>query len=31
MACLEDKLDSIEHDWKAQDRRVRFVWGFYLR
>jgi hypothetical protein len=30
MARLEDKLDSIEHDWKAQDRRVRFVWGVYL-
>jgi hypothetical protein len=26
MACLEDELDLIEHPWKAQDRRVRYVY-----
>jgi hypothetical protein len=31
MTRLEDKLDLIEHDWKAQDRRVRFVYHVYLR
>jgi hypothetical protein len=25
MARLEDELDTIEHEWKASDRRVRYA------
>jgi hypothetical protein len=25
MERLEDELDTIEHNWKALDRRVRYV------
>ncbi len=25
MTYLEDELDTIEHEWKASDRHVRYV------